>query len=327
MYLMRYFHCDFIRFDFYFVSLLFVCLLVCVCVCSLFLYLYLCICSCIYGVYASLTLCAYTVRTAALPCCLYQFCQMWTKTLKCAKILHKWSSVTAIAVDVAVAVGSAFMLSSWSWSCGQRQKSKCCWYWWADECEVKHTHTQSHTPLSLSLSLFRSRAESLLHAWRELQQQKKAWQASPAKGGLPGSSSERRQRRWQRQTKSASGNRVCYWAEHTHTHTVWQARARSPCQLRARKCAMLFVGSAQAPLCSGLRQQHVATPGSRDGQQQQVALINVSGDPFTCSLSFLLSLALLLPWQHASNSCCVAWASSALPTCKCCKQCKTLALS
>lgn len=94
----------------------------------------------------------------------------------------------------------------------------------------------------------------------------------------------------------------------THTHSHRQARARSPCQLRARKCAMLFVGSAQAPLCSGLRQQHVATPGSRDGQQQQVALINVSGDSFTCalSLSFLLSLALLLPWPHASNSCCVA---------------------
>lgn len=231
MYLMRYFHCDFIRFDFYFVSLLFVCLLVCVCA--------HCFCICIYVSVAVSTactrrsLCAYTVRTAALPCCLYQFCQMWTKTLKCAKILHKWSSVTAIAVavDVAVAVGSAFMLSSWSWSCGQRQKSKCCWYWWADECEVKHT------PLSLSLSLFRSGAESLLHAWRELQQQKKAWQASPAKGGLPGSSSERRQRRWQRQTKSASGNRVCYWAEHTHmdTHTLTQAGSCSLALSAARQ--------------------------------------------------------------------------------------------
>lgn len=65
MYLMRYFHCDFIRFDFYFVSLLFVCLLVCVCVCSLFLYLYLCSCSCIYGVYASLTLCLHCALCCA----------------------------------------------------------------------------------------------------------------------------------------------------------------------------------------------------------------------------------------------------------------------
>lgn len=170
MYLMRYFHLVYLIWLYFCFSRLFVCLYVCA----------LCFCICIYvdvSVSTACTrrsLCAYTVRTAALRCSIYQFCQMWTKTLKCAKILHKWSSVTAIAiavavaVDVAVAVGSAVMLSSWSWSCGQRQKSKCCWYWWTDECEVKHTNTP------LSFSLCRSLSQSLLHAWRELQQQKKS---------------------------------------------------------------------------------------------------------------------------------------------------------
>lgn len=156
---------------------------------------------------------------------------------------------------------------------------------------MKHTHTHKHTPLSLFLShsfaLVRraccmpGASFSNKKKLGKLRQLRVVCQLAAANDG-----------------SDAGRGRLKVQVEiefvielSTHTHSHRQARARSPCQLRARKCAMLFVGSAQAPLCSGLRQQHVATPGSRDGQQQQVALINVSRDSFTCSLSLFLALS------------------------------------